>query len=339
MYERLNFERKKHHDPKICSRPMFENFDRSTCLWLTIDSLDSSTRSWLGSCFFIRSCTRHNFTSSTEAVRVRCNHSDRSAQPHSKLLPPQLLELALRSHCLLSDAVTPLEFDLIVRNSRMQFFLWRYWRSFPTQTSLWVFVFVAKPFQLVFWLLLFSFRTLPVYLWCCPLGSSRSSYAFVFEPAFFCCLRWWHKPNVLKRYGIKIFQRYCNQVTFWVISWPWINWVIMSSTFTQDEGHLCWKALHNECRRQLSADRVRRFKSLEQIVCETSGPVNEKCQNARRRSSRLARLRSLSGYASGEHAKNQVQRDVRRASRVLQGNRTENWRRKFQLIFQISLGI
>ena len=112
MYERLNFERKKHHDPKICSRPMFENFDRSTCLWLTIDSLDSSTRSWLGSCFFIRSCTRHNFTSSTEAVRVRCNHSDRSA----------LLELALRSHCLLSDAVTPLEFDLIVRNSRMQHF-------------------------------------------------------------------------------------------------------------------------------------------------------------------------------------------------------------------------
>ena len=42
------------------------------------------------------------------------------------------------------------------------------------------------------------------------------------------CLRWWHKPSVLTRCVINTHKTYWNQVAFWIITWRWSNWAIMS---------------------------------------------------------------------------------------------------------------
>ena len=98
----------------------------------------------------------------------------------------------------------------------------------------------------------------------------------------------------------------------------------MSFTSTQDERHPRKKAFHNGCRGQLLPDRVPVSNHSNEMCARQLVQMTRSVKNARRRSSRLARLCSLSACAGDEHARNQVHRMMERASRVLRENRTQN---------------
>ena len=71
------------------------------------------------------------------------------------------------------------------------------------------------------------------------------------------CLSWWHKPNMLTRCGTNTLQRCWNQIAFWVIAWPWSNWVPMSSHVHKTRERPSWRnPLRHECGVEPLAGRV-----------------------------------------------------------------------------------
>ena len=98
------------------------------------------------------------------------------------------------------------------------------------------------------------------------------------------------------------------------------SWVYM---YTEQE-RPCRNAQRHECGGELLAGRVLSDLTSEKGFWDNWSSRQWIVENARDRSSRLLRLCFMSGQTGDEHARNQIQHKMERASRVMQGIRKEN---------------
>ena len=92
--------------------------------------------------------------------------------------------------------------------------------------------------------------------------------------------------------------------------------------YTEQE-RLCRNVQPHDCGGELLAGRVLVSDLMKKGLRDNWSSRQRIVENARDRSSRLLRFCFMSGQTGDEHARYQIQHKMKRASRVIQGNRNE----------------